>query len=121
MAGAGDAVIIGHETRSHDQPDAAQVEPGWLARQIHALFAEAKRRRRRRRLGMAAALLGAAILAAGALIGYRSAGHRGHEAARLASHAHGQAPRFRLPAAVVAWFDGDGTLRIGRASCRERV
>jgi len=116
MAGAGGAVIIGPETRNHDQPDTAQVEPGWLARQIHALFAEAKRRRRRRRLGMAAALLGAAVLAAGALIGYRAAGHRGHEAARLAIHAHGQAPRFRLPAAVVAWFDGDGTLRIGNVA-----
>jgi len=116
MEVAGEVVIISPETQNYDQADAAQVEPGWLARQIHALFAEAKRRRRRRRLGMAAALLVAAILAAGALIGYRSAGHRGHEAARLASHAHGQAPRFRLPAAVVAWFDADGTLRIGNVA-----
>ena len=109
-------MIIGPETRNHDQPDAAQLEPGWLARQIHALFAEAKRRRRRRRLGMAAALLAAAVLTAGALIGYTDSGSLGPGAAGPISHAHGQRPRFGLPAAVVAWFDADGTLRIGNVA-----
>jgi hypothetical protein len=111
-----EAVITGPHTQNRERPDTAPVEPGWLARQVLALFAEANRRRRRRRLGIAAALLGAAVVAAGALIGYRAAGHRGHEAARLASHAPGQTPRFRLPAAVVAWFDADGTLRIGNVA-----
>jgi hypothetical protein len=109
-------VITGSDPQARDRPDTAQVEPGWLARQVCALFAEAKRRRRRRRLAIAAALLGAAVMAAAALIGHRAAGHPRHRAAGPIGHVHGQAPRFRLPAALVAWFDGDGTLRIGNVA-----
>src|SRR5215472_270174 len=112
----GEAVITGPHAQNRDRPDTTQVEPGWLARQVFALFAEAKRRRRRRRLAMAAAVLGAALLAAGALFGYRAAGHHGRETARSISHGRGEAPRFSLPAALVAWFDGDGTLRIGNVA-----
>jgi hypothetical protein len=98
------------------RPGTVQVEPGWLARQVHALFAEARQRRRRRRFAIAAAVLGAAVLAAGALIGYRAAGHQEHQVTSPIGHVHGQAPRFGLPSALVAWFDGDGTLRIGNVA-----
>ena len=90
--------------------------PGWLARQVQALFAEARRRRRRRRLTTAAAALALAVLASGALIGYRVAGPHRPGAARPGVPVSASVPRFTLPAAFVAWFDANGMLRIGNVA-----
>jgi hypothetical protein len=90
--------------------------PGWLARQVQALFAEARRRRRRRRLTTAAAVLALAVLASGAVIGYRVTGPHGPGAARPGVPMPASAPRFTLPMAYVAWFDANGMLRIGNVA-----
>ena len=90
--------------------------PGWLARQVQALFAEARRRRRRRRLTTAAAVLAVAVLAIGAVIGYRVTGQHGPGATRPGAVVSARAPRFTLPAAYVAWFDANGMLRIGNVA-----
>ena len=90
--------------------------PGWLARQVQALFAEARRRRRRRWLMTAAVALALAGLASGAVIGYQAAGRHGPGAARPGWPVSASAPRFTLPAALVAWFDANGTLRIGNVA-----
>jgi hypothetical protein len=90
--------------------------PGWLARQVQALFAEARRRRRRRRLTIALAALALAVLVGGAVIGYRSAGPHRPNAARPGGPVPTSAPRFTLPAAFVAWFDANGMLRIGNVA-----
>jgi hypothetical protein len=91
--------------------------PGWLARQVLALFAEARRRRRRHRLAIGAALLAAALLAGGLVIAGRDGGgsHRA-PADRPPGPAHGHAPAVSLPSALVAWFDADGALRIGNVA-----
>jgi hypothetical protein len=88
--------------------------PCWLARQVQALFAEARARRRRRRL--AAATLVSAVLAGTVLAGYLSGGHRGRPspAPRQAAAAHARS--VRLPSALVAWFDAGGGLRIGNVA-----
>jgi hypothetical protein len=96
--------------------DASVPAPGWLARQVQALFAEARRRRRRRRLVVAAAALAAAALAGAALVAHDAVGRP-----RPRSVPHGEpqkvsAPRTGLPPALVAWFDGDGALRIGNVA-----
>ena len=90
--------------------------PGWLARQVQALFAEARQRRRRRRLTTAVAALALAVLASGAVIGYRVAGQHSPGAARPGVPVSASAPRFTLPAAFVAWFDANGILRIGNVA-----
>jgi len=78
--------------------------PGWLARQVQALFAEARRRRRRRWLTGAATALALAGLASGAVIGYQAAARHGPGAAWPGAPGPASAPRFSLPAAFVAWF-----------------
>jgi hypothetical protein len=87
--------------------------PGWLARQVRALFAEARRRRRRRRMAAAAAVLTLVALAGAARAGWLSGGHHGRPAARSGRVVPPRAPGFALPSALVAWFDDGGALRIG--------
>ena len=89
--------------------------PGWLARQLQALFAEARRRRRRRHLAMAV-VLAATVQAAAAVLGYLSAGQPGPGGARPGAPVPGGAARFSPPPAFVAWFDAGGALRIGNVA-----
>jgi hypothetical protein len=90
--------------------------PGWLARQVQALFVEARRRRRRRRLTTAAAVLAVAVLASAGVIGYWVTGQHGPGAARPGAVVSAKAPRFTLPTAFVAWFDANGMLRVGNVA-----
>jgi hypothetical protein len=109
-------VITGSGPRT-GQARPGQRAPGWLAREIRALFAEARRRRRRRRLVVAAAVLGVAALAGAAVAGSVAAGGRHGPAAAGASRpAQVPGPRFALPPAVVAWFDANAALRIGNVA-----
>jgi hypothetical protein len=63
-----------------------------------------------------AAALALAVLASAAVIGYQAAGRHGPGAARPGAPGPVSAPRFTLPAAFVAWFDANGTLRIGNVA-----
>ncbi|HEV3292698.1 MAG TPA: hypothetical protein VG123_27305, partial [Streptosporangiaceae bacterium] len=63
-----------------------------------------------------AATLALAVLASAAVIGYQAAGRHGPGAARPGVPGPASAPRFTLPAAFVAWFDANGTLRIGNVA-----
>ena len=47
--------------RDTRRPDSERAVPGWLARQVQALFAEARQRRRRQRLKITAAVLAASL------------------------------------------------------------
>jgi hypothetical protein len=106
----------GAEPGPHDGAGPEPGLPGWLARQVQALFAQARRRRRRRWLITAAAALALAVLASATVIGYRAAGRPGPGAARPGAPVPASAPRFTLPVAFVAWFDANGTLRIGNVA-----
>jgi len=61
-------------------------------------------------------VLASAVLAGAAVLGYRAAGQRAARAPEPSAPVSGHAPRFTLPSALVAWFDGDGTLRIGNVA-----
>ncbi len=109
-------MITGSGLRAQDEADIGRAEPGWLARQVQALFAEARRRRRRKRLKIAAALLGSAALAGAAVIGYQVTGQQRPDAGRPGDPGAGRPPHLALPAALVAWFDGYGVLRVGNVA-----
>jgi hypothetical protein len=64
----------------------------------------------------AAVALALAGLAGAGVIGYQAAGRHGPGAARPGAPVSASAPRFTLPAAFVAWFDANGTLRIGNVA-----
>lgn len=89
--------------------------PGWLARQVRALFAEARRRRRRRRLAVAVVLVASAALAGAAVAGY-AASRPGTRSAQGPGAVPGHRTGFSLPSAQVAWFDSDGVLRVGNVA-----
>jgi hypothetical protein len=63
-----------------------------------------------------AAALALAVLASAAVIGYQAAGRHGPGAARPGAPGPVNASRLTLPAAFVAWFDTNGTLRIGNVA-----
>ena len=88
-------------------PPAVPADPEVVIRQARAR----QRRRRRRCLAAAAAVLASAVLAGAAVIGYQAGGRNAPRAARAGVPAPVQ--RFALPPALVAWFDGNGALRIG--------
>jgi hypothetical protein len=119
-------VITGPGLRARDDAGREPQAPGgagpelglprWLARQVRALFAQARRRRRRRWVMTTAAALALAVLASAAVIGYQAVGRHGPGAARPGAPVSVSVPRFTLPAAFVAWFDANGTLRIGNVA-----
>lgn len=108
-------MITGSGARARDAGPGYGM-PGWLARQVQALFAEARARRRRRRFAIAAAVLVSAALAGTALAGYLSGGHRGRPAPAPHQAATAHARGVTLPSALVAWFDSDARLRIGNVA-----
>ena len=106
--------LAGPEPRAGGRPRPSV--PPWLARQVLALFAEARQRRRRRRLVTAAVVLAAAAVGGAAFAGYLATGQPRPRADRRAGPASRGARGFALPSALIAWFDGDGTLRIGNVA-----
>jgi hypothetical protein len=65
---------------------------------------------------IAVAALALAVLAGAGVIGYQAAGRHGPGAARPGVPVAARTPRFTLPAAFVAWFDANGTLRVGNVA-----
>jgi hypothetical protein len=64
-------VTTGSWLRVGDRSRPAARVPGWLAREVQVLFAEARRRRRRRRI-IAAVAVAAVALTGAAVTGYVS-------------------------------------------------